>query len=735
MKFLLNILTDENGQQFTQRDIQLKRRNSINLLARFMCIVVLLGFQSNLEAQQYPQWDKKNIAQFKPVKQSSTDHKSGAHRAVDGITNGNWNNASVSHTTFENNPWLEIDLLDEYEITDITLHNRTDCCSHQMANLTISVSDNPMEGGLKGEVFANEPGQVGNSKKYSNRKKGRYVKVQMNKTDQLMLAEVVINGELVKRIPRLNDNIALGKPARQSSTFEGYTPANLANDGNTEGNFHLGSVSSTNVELGAWWEVDLGAMHEVYEVVIYNRTDCCQDRLSDFTIRYSEDPINEKGDGFVLKESTQHPRIFEKFSPGNNKGKVNARYIRVALNGSNILSLAEVQVKGSLPGIVTKYQAGIKENYWTYTMKTNTSKYDDWETTITNSIEKSAGYQLEKTQSNEIGASAEFSVKGQMGVPEVFSIEQSLTIGANVNFASGQTNTSNQNQAVNSSIEDRIKIPARSVLYFFTEWEEEKAKTTIAYDGKNWPYTAITAIKWVNTTKVVYGIDEEIAPELKQYKSSQPIPDSIYQKILAHSLGRKVNQEKIATTNISSAGTTSNNSALDNNASSNSSGSTNDPNTSGSTSSEQTNSPDPQTDNTQSSNNTPNSDQYCRIQNNWYQDTYINNQSGTIGIGPIQPNWWSAQWKIVPVHSGWVRIQNRWYPDQYLHIQNGSLEVGPIDNNWASAMWKLEPAHGDWVRIQNSWQTDKYIHNDSGKVKAGPIQPNWASALWRLQSE
>ncbi|MBK7426374.1 MAG: hypothetical protein IPI60_04695 [Saprospiraceae bacterium] len=42
-----------------------------------MCIVIMLGFQSNLEAQQYPQWDKKNIAQFKPVKQSSTDHKSG----------------------------------------------------------------------------------------------------------------------------------------------------------------------------------------------------------------------------------------------------------------------------------------------------------------------------------------------------------------------------------------------------------------------------------------------------------------------------------------------------------------------------------------------------------------------------------------------------------------------------------------------------------------------------------
>lgn len=130
---------------------------------------------------------------------------------------------------------------------------------------------------------------------------------------------------------------------------------------------------------------------------------------------------------------------------------------------------------------------------------------------------------------------------------------------------------------------------------------------------------------------------------------------------------------------------------------------------------------------------TPLGDGFVRIQNSWYKDNYINNQKGKIEQGPIQPNWWSAQWKIVPAHSGWVRIQNRWYPDQYLHNQNGKLEVGKIQDNWASALWKLVPAHSGWVRIQNSWYKDHYIHNQNGKIELGPIQNNWASAIWKVE--
>ena len=124
---------------------------------------------------------------------------------------------------------------------------------------------------------------------------------------------------------------------------------------------------------------------------------------------------------------------------------------------------------------------------------------------------------------------------------------------------------------------------------------------------------------------------------------------------------------------------------------------------------------------------------FRRIQNNWYKDRYIHNQSGPIEVGPIQTTWTSAQWEIVAAHSGWVRIQNRANPDLYLHYEHGQLEVGPIQPNWASALWKLEPAHSGWVRIQNGWYKDRYIHNEHGKIEVSAIQPNWASALWKVE--
>jgi hypothetical protein len=124
---------------------------------------------------------------------------------------------------------------------------------------------------------------------------------------------------------------------------------------------------------------------------------------------------------------------------------------------------------------------------------------------------------------------------------------------------------------------------------------------------------------------------------------------------------------------------------------------------------------------------------YIRIQNNWYKQNYIHNQNGPLDQGPIQPNWWSSQWKIVPGQAGFVYIQNKWKPDQHLHNQNGNIESGPIQPNWWSAQWKIVPVNSDWVRIQNRWKPDQYIHNQNGNIEVGPIQPGWASAMWKVE--
>lgn len=80
-----------------------------------------------------------------------------------------------------------------------------------------------------------------------------------------------------------SSNIALGKPTTQTSTaYNGYSCR--AVDGNTSGVYGEGSVSHTNSDDGNSWTVYLGEDYDLGNVVIWNRTDCCEDRLSDFYI-------------------------------------------------------------------------------------------------------------------------------------------------------------------------------------------------------------------------------------------------------------------------------------------------------------------------------------------------------------------------------------------------------------------------------------------------------------------
>ena len=92
----------------------------------------------------------------------------------------------------------------------------------------------------------------------------------------------------------LATNLALRRVTAQSSTLPGYSAfSQLAVDGNTNGNFSNGSVIYTNNEPenfglpgngGPWWEVNLGANHAIKKVVLFNRTDAGQSRISNFRI-------------------------------------------------------------------------------------------------------------------------------------------------------------------------------------------------------------------------------------------------------------------------------------------------------------------------------------------------------------------------------------------------------------------------------------------------------------------
>lgn len=146
-------------------------------------------------------------------------------------------------------------------------------------------------------------------------------------------------------------NIAQGKLVRQSSTLaEGN--AIRAVDGNTEGNFDLGSVTHTEADANAWLEIDLGRSETIDSIRIWNRTDCCRDRLGDYWVFVSDIPFLASDTAILLRS---RPATWSQinFTPNPNStiktGGVRGRYIRVQLGGTqpvaeSYLSLAEVEV-------------------------------------------------------------------------------------------------------------------------------------------------------------------------------------------------------------------------------------------------------------------------------------------------------------------------------------------------------------------------------------------------------
>ena len=99
-------------------------------------------------------------------------------------------------------------------------------------------------------------------------------------------------------------NVALGKLASQSSTFTADYPASRAVDGNTDGNHLNKSINHTNYDVNAWWQVDLGTPTAIASIALWNRTDCCSSRLTNFFVFVANYDMTGKGFGDLVVENT-----------------------------------------------------------------------------------------------------------------------------------------------------------------------------------------------------------------------------------------------------------------------------------------------------------------------------------------------------------------------------------------------------------------------------------------------
>ena len=148
-------------------------------------------------------------------------------------------------------------------------------------------------------------------------------------------------------------NLALGKPTTQSSNYNGSTAhgSQDAADGNNDGNYFNGSVTHTGLDAQAWWQVDLGSVSALQQINVWNRTDCCPERLSNFYVLVSAAPFTSTN----LWTTMAQPGVSYYHVPGT-AGRpstvsvgLSGRYVRVQLAGTNYLSIAEVEVLGQ-PG-------------------------------------------------------------------------------------------------------------------------------------------------------------------------------------------------------------------------------------------------------------------------------------------------------------------------------------------------------------------------------------------------
>lgn len=267
----------------------------------------------------------ENVALGKRVTQSSTAFGGDASRAVDGKTDGDFRHQSVTHTNFQSKPWWQVDLDKEETIRQINIFNRTDTAQDRLSNFNVILLDsfgNEIER-KRISALTNTSAQLA-----IDYKKARFVRIELEGHNALSLAEVqVLRAE----------NIAWKKQASQSSTAYGGD-ANRALDGNTNSSYSQNSITHTNFENKAWWQVDLGRNEQVGFVRLFNRGDGeVAKRLSNFDVILYNDKGQEVSRQYINQLTSNHLDV-------QFNGQL-GRFVRIQLRHEHqALSLAEVEV-------------------------------------------------------------------------------------------------------------------------------------------------------------------------------------------------------------------------------------------------------------------------------------------------------------------------------------------------------------------------------------------------------
>lgn len=151
--------------------------------------------------------------------------------------------------------------------------------------------------------------------------------------------------------------VARNKPTKQSSYTDPFY--RLSKNG-VDGDYSQWMTSSaefcseTNVgNEPSWWAVDLGAIYYISNVVIFGRSDCCAERLSNFIIEVIR-PCRNNTDWF--EDSVIEVCYFQQAPTtilnAPCRKRIFGQYVRIRLSSPNYLNLCEVEVHGTFIGFL-----------------------------------------------------------------------------------------------------------------------------------------------------------------------------------------------------------------------------------------------------------------------------------------------------------------------------------------------------------------------------------------------
>jgi hypothetical protein len=460
-----------------------------NAKIMLIALLYLLFLDNTLAQTAWPEPQPDNIALFKPAKQINTFGAGHANRAVDGNTDGHWHRGSVSHTNGSENPWWEVNLLEEYDITSITVYNRTDCCPDRLQNFVIRVSEQKFEGNYGGEIYNSDKSTFENSKTFTKTARGRYVRIYLEGSGILSLAEVVINGKPVNpnRNLRKNENIALGKRARQSSVHDRAT-ANRANDDDRDGRWSHGSVMHTKADRQAFWEVDLGKNYLVKEIKVFNRTDSYRERLDGFNIYVTKEIVNgseQRKNPFAADEK----KFDTKYKSFTNTQV--GRYVRIEINRDqpHYLHLAEVEVYGTEIGDIEIGEAESNIMYKVSIFRNLTPMESSIKSIKTKSI--SEGMDFSRTVSKQHKKYKSLSLTSKLAVNYGIvsaSLEVTGTVGDEETNTTQNSQAGKVNESSTESTEITQTVPGNCTRYEFHKFVINQSPLTYKFNGETYSW-------------------------------------------------------------------------------------------------------------------------------------------------------------------------------------------------------------------------------------------------------